>query len=537
MRMPRFIPIAGISLLAAAVGCRTIRDLEQLDVRVEDAVARASAQEFGEAPPERAALEAHRAFDGAGAEPVRVDLRSALLLAARHSRDYQTDRETLYHSALSLLRTAHDWDANVSNAVSSVMSRDFSAPASNLTGDASAALRQRFLGGAVLTTRLAFESIRYIAGDRGASLSTMAGATLVQPLLAGRGPEIAREPLTLAERNLIYALRRFVRRRKSLLIDVADAYYGVLSSQDSLDIARQNLANLTRSRERSEAMAKAGRVPQFQVDQARQQELNANATLISSQESYQSARDSLKRILGLPLDVRIEADRSDLKALADAALPEPPMTLEEACDYAIAHRLDHAIVRDELEDAERACRIAADKLRARLDLTLAAGASSPTDSRLRGIALDEGYLSAGLGGELPFDKTAEVIDYKRALIERDRQQRQVAKGRDDIAADLRNVWRRLASARQDIDIQRLSVQLAEQRVENTELLFEAGRINIRELLDARDDLIDARNRYTRAVVAHRMNWLRLLYQLEQLPTEPDTLWSPLLATGTEPTTP
>jgi hypothetical protein len=29
-------------------------------------------------------------------------------------------------------------------------------------------------------------------------------------------------------------------------------------------------------------------------------------------------------------------------------------------------------------------------------------------------------------------------------------------------------------------------------------------------------------------VNHRLSWLRLLYQLEQLPTEPGSLWSPAL---------
>jgi len=528
--------LAATFALLIVTGCGTVRSLEQLDDRVHEVVSRAAEREFGEVPPERAALNVYRAFENRGDEPVKVDLRSALLLAARHSRDYQSDRETLYRSALSLLRTSHNWDANVSNSLASVLGRDFSVPETSLTGDASVGLSQRFLSGATLTTRLAFDSIRYIAGDRRVNLGTLASASIMQPLLSGYGPEIARESLTQAERNLIYALRSFVRGRKGLLINVADTYYDVLSAQDSLEIARKNLANLTTSRERSEAMAKAGRVPKFQVDQARQRELSANASLISRQESFQATRDSLKRILGLPLKVRIEVDRADLQKLADAKLPDPPMSMDEARDYALAHRLDHATVRDQLEDAQRATRIAADDLRAKLDLTLSANAASPTDSHLRAIAFGEGRLSAGINAELPFDKTDEFIDYKRVLISEERQKRQVAKNRDDITAELRSVWRRLNSSRQDIDIQRLSVELAVVRVDNTEMEFDFGRINIREQLDAREDLINARNQYTAAVVGYRMNWLRLLYQLEQLPTEPDTLWSPALAAGIEPVT-
>jgi len=529
--------VAGSLLLFAGTGCRTVRSLDQLDERVDATLRAASVQEFGDLPPERAALAAYQRFDNPGDRPVQVDLQSALLLAARHSRTYQNNRETLYRSGLSLLQTSHTWDTNVSNALSSVLRRDLDVPDTSLTGDASVTLTQKFLSGATLTTRLAFDSIRYVAGDRHVDLTTLASASLVQPLLGGRGPEIARESLTQAERNLVYALRTFVRARKSLLISVADAYYSVLSAQDSMEIARQNYETLKNARERSEAMAEAGRVPQFQVDQARQQELAASASLVSRQESFQSARDSLKRVLGLPLDVLIEVDRAELQKLADTALPEPPMTIGEARDYALTHRLDLATERDRLDDAKRASHIAADGLRATLDLTLSGNASSPTDDHLRAIVWDKGSYAAGVDAELPLDKTNEFIAYKRALISEASQERAVDESIDDITAELRSVWRTLSSSRQNIDIQRLSVQLAVQRVDSAELLFEAGRINIRDLLDARDDLINARNDYTSAIVDYRMSWLRLLYQLEQLPTEPDTLWSPALASGTPPATP
>lgn len=527
--------VAGALLLCVA-GCRAVRSVEDLDQRVDTVIHRVSEREFGDIPPEKAALDVYEVFEATG-EPVKVTLRAALLLAARHSRDYQYDRETLYRSALSLLEASHDWDTNISNSLSSVLGRDLEEPETSLTGDGSLTLSRRFLSGATLTTKLAFDSIRYIAGDHSVSLTSLASATLTQPLLAGAGREVARESLTQAERNLIYAFRTFVRQRKALLISVAEAYYDVLSAQDSLEVARQNLVNLTQARERSEAMAKAGRVPQFQVDQARQQELSANASLISREKSFQTARDSLKQVLGLPLDVIVEVNRDELAKLANSKLPEPAMSLDEALIYALEHRLDYATARDELEDSERATRIAADDLRARLDLTLSANASSPTDDHLRAIVWDKGYASAGLDAELPLDKTDEYIDYKRALIAEDRQRREVAESRDDIVADLRSVWRSLLAARQDIDIQRLSVELAEKRVDSTKTQFEGGRVDIRELLESQDDLIDARNSYTDAVVSYRMSWLRLQYQLEQLPTEPETLWSPALVTGTEADSP
>jgi outer membrane protein TolC len=229
------------------------------------------------------------------------------------------------------------------------------------------------------------------------------------------------------------------------------------------------------------------------------------------------------------LEVPIELERTDLARLAATALPQPSMDFEQAAAAALEQRLDWATVNDRLADARRQSKVAADALRARLDLKLAGQASSPSDDHLRNLAFDKGNYTAELDADLPFDRTSEIIAYRRALINEDRQTRTVTQEHDRIIADLRNVWRRLKSSEQNYQIQSLSLDLARKRVESTELLFQAGRVNIREVLDARDSLIVAENAVTVALVEHRMNWLRLMYQLEQLPTEPETLWSPALA--------
>ena len=97
--------------------------------------------------------------------------------------------------------------------------------------------------------------------------------------------------------------------------------------------------------------------------------------------------------------------------------------------------------------------------------------------------------------------------------------------KDSITNELRSSWRSLNSYGQTCAIQKVSVELSEKRVESTQLLFEGGRINIRELLDAQDDLASARNALTQALVNHRISWLKLLYQLGQLPVSAENLWS------------
>jgi outer membrane protein TolC len=524
-----------LALLPLLAACSTARRLERLNRRTAGELDAVQRTEFPGQPPETLALDAYEPFTKpAGDGVLRLDLRQALAVGARHSRQYQTAREALYRSALGLVSARHDWDWLPANSFSALVGRDLKGPDTTLDTDASAGLSKRFISGARLSGSLAFYGLRYLSGDHAVSLGTLGDVTLTQPLLAGADAEVVREPLTQSERDLVYALRAFVRERKSLLINIADTYYSVLSALDSLEIARRNHINLKDSRERSEAMAESGRVPLFQVDQARQRELDAQSSLVLREEAFQARKDDLKEALGVPLEVPIELERADLDRLAAAALPQPPMDLEQAAAYAFEHRLDWATERDQLADAQRHARIAADAVRAQLDLKLSATAASPTDDHLRRIALDEGTYAAGITGELPLDRTAELVSYRRALISEAQQQRNLSQAHDRIVADIRNVWRRLKSSEQNYQIQRLSVDLAKKRVESTELLFQAGRVDIREVLDARDALISAENALTVALVEHRMNWLQLMYQLEQLPTEPDTLWSPALAVQPPP---
>jgi len=531
--------IAGlIGLGVLLVGCSTTQRVARMDRRAQRFIAAAQKQVTPNGPTETIDVDHYQPPPPDLIEkPLKLDLRTCLELAARHSREYQTSRENLFRAAISLVVAAHTFEWNIGNRVEAELAHDLDASETAASGDGSLSFTRTFVSGARMSLNLAIQSLRYLSGDKSIDITSLASATVTQPLLSGRGRLVAREPLTQAERNLVYALRSYVRTRKNLVLQVARSYYNVLSAQDAVDVAQRNYENLRAERERSELMARAGRLPEFQVDQARQNELTAEAQLIARRQALESREDALKQVLALPLSVRLQVDRADLERLSKAKLPPPPVSFEEAVKEALANRLDLATVRDELDDAERAVRIARDALRMKLDLVLRANASSPTHSNLTAIEFDKADLSAGLQGELPLDKVAETATYRRALITRNQRKRGLDQKRDDIVAAIRADWRNLNSGRENIRIQQNSVALARQRVESTQLLFQAGRVHMRDVLEARDALVRARNSLTQALVAYRLDWLQLLVDMERLPVDPSTLWAePLQVAGSPPGT-
>jgi outer membrane protein TolC len=523
--MRRLLPIL---LLLLLVGCTTERRLANLEQDVGVYLEQAGQSELPEEEPERLNLDKYRAYvlpsDGEH-EVVALDLRRSLELAAAYSREYQTSKETLYNTALALRGVSHDWEWNPGNNLSALYSLEQDPSQATFSTDSKLTLSKRFLSGARLTASLALSTIRYFSGDKSVSMHTLASLTASQPLLGGSGALVNREGLTQAERNLIYALRVYVRAREQLLISIATRYYAVLNAADTLEIGKQNLASVKASLDRSEAMADAGRTDPFQVDQARQKVLTAEARVVTYEEAFRSAQDDLKMILGLPLEVDIQADPKDLQVLRDCELPKPPMSFEEALETALRDRLDFATVNDRLADAERAVEIAKDGMRARLDLNFQATAGSIRANKLEMPKFGDADYAIGATLDLPFDRLNETIALKRAMIALHAQQRAVDAARDNITNELRSSWRSLNSYGQTCAIQKVSVELSEKRVESTQLLFEGGRINIRELLDAQDDLDSARIALTQALVNHRISWLKLLYQLGQLPVSAENLWS------------
>ena len=76
--------------------------------------------------------------------------------------------------------------------------------------------------------------------------------------------------------------------------------------------------------------------------------------------------------------------------------------------------------------------------------------------------------------------------------------------------EVRDAWRQYTRARNTYEIEKGSLTLASGRVENTQMLFEAGRItDLRRVLEAQESLVRAQNAVTRALVDYKVASLEL----------------------------
>ena len=509
-------------------------------------------------------------------QPIQFSLTDALQVAAHESREYQDAKEHVFETALRLdlerdsFRST--WTGVLEGLYEARLEREVTIDSEGHTdlqtvaGQEQGAVlggSQRLRNGMNFSGQIGLDLAAMLTQDRVFSRGVFADVTITIPLMRGSGTFVVSEPLTQAERDVVYAIYDFERFKREFAVSIASEYLGVLRQLDSVQNAEDNYRRAITSTRRTSRLADAGDIAEIQVGQSRQNELAARNQWVSAQAAYRRQLDSFKITLGLPTDAQVELDREELTALSKALgglhMQEPaegageeeqvpaadaPIDLtppgrgnpgrfefdeNEAIATALQHRLDLRVSIGRVYDAQRTVAVAADQLRA--DITLlgngSAGARRTYDSAGLDDAIlrpDEGVYSALLTIDLPFERTSERNTYRTTLIRLEQAVRDVQALEDGIKLDVRNGLSRLLESRETILIQTEAVKVAERRVASTNLLLDAGRVEIRDVLEAQDALVTAQNALTAAYVNYRVYELAIQRDLGVLTVDHRGLW-------------
>src|SRR5438093_5488309 len=472
-----------------------------------------------------------------------LTLEDALALAIDFSRNYQTRKEQLYGSALMLTLSRHAFAPIFSAKAEptyTVQTRNAPIAVPNSLGktnmidhlvedhlvtapmtSVSADWLIRDLGR--ISTAFTTDFTRFITGDPQAVTKSELSGMFTRPLLRNAGFKQEMEALTQAERKLLYDLRDFTRFRKEFSVQIATAYYGILRNRDTVRNSFLNLQSSQKNAERSRALAREGRITQSDLGRLEQQELSTESTWIDSVRTYQQALDNFKRQLGITLEVPIVLDGRELEALR---ILDPDLQLDDSIRIALVARLDYLNVKEQLEDADRKVKVAANALLPQVDLGANASIKS-NEADSKGLPLPDPRryaYGAGLTIDPGLDRKKERNDYRAALIIREQAARDIADKEDQIKIEVRDSWRTLDQAKRTYEISEIGVKLAERRVEEQNLLAELARAKAQDQVDAQNALIDSKNQRTAALVNHTIARLQLWQNLGILYIKDNGQW-------------
>jgi outer membrane protein TolC len=535
----RAIPVIAVMLCLLAAGCTKKFYKESADRQVEGILSKKSKEALGTAEKyeiEQMARDPLAALPRAAAQPLEVpenlkraqeppqiiSLQKALEITFYNSRDYQSQKEDVYLTALSLTEQRHQFSAQFSGTISSLWSKG--PGEENWDTSTNFGVSKLLKDGAQIGINLSSDFLRNLTGDPSRTAASILAVKIIQPLWRGAGRAVVTENLTQSERDVIYSVRSFARFQRTFAVSIASSYYRVLQQRDVVRNQASNYQNLIAARERTASLAEAGRLPEFQVDQARQNELSAKNDWIDAIQQYYEALDNLKIDLGLPTDANVDLDDADLQALMQAGIQHPAMSAEDAIVLALKNRLDLKNSEDRVADAGRKIKVAENGLGADVNLVFNSNTPTAPGNRAAKFEFDQTTWSAGLDVNLPLDRLAERNTYRTSLISLNRALRDYGLQIDNVKLSVRTDWRILQQAKESYEIQKNSVELAKRRVESTTLLLQAGRAQTRDLLDAQSSLVNAQNALTAALINHLIARLQFFRDIETLTVDEKGVW-------------
>jgi hypothetical protein len=249
----------------------------------------------------------------------RITLEDILELAALNNREYQTQKELLYAAALRLTLQRFDYELRFTptgngTTVDYLHARNGGATLNTMAIPTQAAMEKVMATGGTILTRFANDIVLTFNGPDGFA------ADVGSELLLGVSQSVLQrdiifENLTQAERDVVYAARDFARFRKVLFRNLATQYYNLLLAYRRIEIDSQDYFSTYRAFHQGEAEYRAGRLPRFQVDQLEQNALASRSSLIGSSTAFEGNLDNLKFAVGLPPELPLNLDLSELEEL------------------------------------------------------------------------------------------------------------------------------------------------------------------------------------------------------------------------------
>lgn len=243
----------------------------------------------------------------------------AVELGLLHSREYQTQLEDLYLTALALtlerFEFALHWFGGNDTTYNHFGASSLPGESNTLTTASEFGFTRALTTGGQLLVDFANSFVWEFTGPNVSTTQSNIVINLVQPLLRGAWKAVRMEPLTQAERNVLYEVRDYARFRKRFYLDVTTRGGGFLSlllQVQSIRNQEANLASLRQNLLMHQALYDAGAVSSIQVDQVFQSYQQGRLSLLQAQTSLENALDTFKIGLGLPPSIPVTLDDSQL---------------------------------------------------------------------------------------------------------------------------------------------------------------------------------------------------------------------------------
>jgi outer membrane protein TolC len=301
----------------------------------------------------------------------------------------------------------------------------------------------------------------------------------------------ARESLTASQWDVRNA-------RELVVLFVGAGYIQALSDQARIDSIQAQFTTAQTLFQQASDMKSAGVIARIDVLRAQVEMQVQQQRLTAAQNDFDKAKLALARSIGLPLGQQFRL------TTAAPYEPNPPIALEEALNRALAARADYQSALAQQRAAELSVSAAAAERLPSIQISADYGILGPAPDNSHGTFTTAATLAIPIypGGRIHADVVAATAALK---------QRQAAA--QDAGArveyEVRASFLDLASAAQQVEVARSSVQLAGEELQQARDRFAAGVTDNIEVVEAQESLALNNVNYIDSLLAHNLAKLEL----------------------------
>ena len=189
---------------------------------------------------------------------LKVTLPELVDLTYIHNRDYQNTLEDLYINALALTQQRYNLGVrylgrNGNEPFANAAATTLGSGRANGVSTAAFGVSQLLPAGGQVAVELA-NAVTWNFGQGGSISAPLLGYSVTQPLMFLAGRKVVLEPLTQAERSVLYSARSMARFRQTLFVGVSTSYLSLLLQRQLILNQINNIRQLEEQYEKQKAL-------------------------------------------------------------------------------------------------------------------------------------------------------------------------------------------------------------------------------------------------------------------------------------------
>lgn len=346
------------------------------------------------------------------------------------------------------------------------------------------------------------EIVRNYGGDDTQTYGSRMGIALTMPLLRGLGSEINLNGVRVAQYSLRTAERSHYLVKVNTVIEAVAAVYNIVQQRELVELYQAQAKRFHSHAVMAGAREKIGLATPIDVYRAQINLKDAQDSLSRAQEALRSAGDRLKIVLAMPLE-------QAMQVVAPLVYQPLDISVAQAVETALQHRVELKQVDDDIEEAERASRLSKNNLLPHLDLVANYTRLENDDALAGATRMSEDFWSINLVSTTDWSRTAEKASYQQALLTVKRAMLNRSARVEGIKREVRQFYDALQKAEERMQIRNDQIDEATGKLALAKIKFGHGMANNFDLIEAENELQEARTNLLAARIEYIVNMYRL----------------------------